>query len=331
MAGPGGPARPRQRDGRRPRLARRRAPRSASRGSVELLGIDTDPPRRRLQARRVPPRVAARPRPHPRPGHPLQPPRHRPPLGVGAVQPGQPADGQGRSPRRRRSPRSARSPSAGHWSRSSCAAASRCTGGRGERRLARTSRPPSPRPATSAARLAEIERTARDIGRRIGVPVGRRAPRQRARSARAEPARTPAAHAVRAVQRARRPAIRGGRGRRVRQGVRRRCRAPARRAGQRVGQRCDHGAAGDPPRRAHPRPARRPGLAPRQGRQRDRRGADPRPRARDVAPRAPRRQRADAGAASASRRRSRRSRSSTSCTPGRRSSANRRRGRWPDG
>ena len=249
-----------QRDGRRSRLARRRPARSRAVG------------RRAARHRRRPAAAAAAPRRVP-PGlarasttaSSSWSPRSTPTSSCTS------RSGSRSAGRRRARPASltdeaatrssARPPSAGRSSRSSCAAASRSTGGPAARRPAPTSRPPSTRRATSAACSPTIEQTA-DDDRPAGRRAGRRgAPRAGARAARAEPARPllrmpavpfsvladPPFAVVEDVEAARAFVA----------AARRRLDEPV----NVVGQRRDHRLPGDPPRPPRPDPARRPGVA----------------------------------------------------------------------
>ena len=163
----------------------------------ELVGLDVDPPRRRLRPGDVPPRVAHRPRPHRRHDHGVQPARRRAHRGVGAVQPGQPGDGPPAhrrrgdlDPRRRR-----RVPGAGVGDRAQRHRDLRPGPRRADpaRRVGR--RRPDERVRAHARRHRAHRRGDRPAHRRHrrGDPHG-----HGARPARAEPARAGAADAGRA-------------------------------------------------------------------------------------------------------------------------------------
>ena len=183
----------------------------------ELVGIDVDPPRRRLHRADVPPHLTRRARPHRRDDHGVQPARRRPHRGVGAALARQPGDGPPAHRRRRHVDprRRGRVPGAGVRRR-----AQRHRGLRpGPRRADPARRVGRRRPDLRLRQmLAGIERTAAAIGRRVGVSVGAirmgtvlgpHVPSPLGRVLR---------HAGRAVQRARRSAVRRRRGRRRRPG-----------------------------------------------------------------------------------------------------------------
>ena len=190
----------------------------------QLVGIDVDPPRRRLRKaefHRIEPsnRDADRRR-----RHQVRPARADPPRGVGA-----------RRARRHRarassSPTDAATPIIGAAAEcpvarvaSSCAAASRSTAGHATRSPDRTSPSPSTRRRSSGGWSQRSRQSPRVVGAR-----GRASPSARCGSRRCsgphvpEPARPPAAPAGGAVQRARRPPVHRGRGSRRGARVRRR-------------------------------------------------------------------------------------------------------------
>ena len=106
----------------------------------ELVGIDVDPPRRRLHRAEF---HLVAPDDHDRiveTGHRVQPARRRAHRRSGSRSAGPTRRRPASSPTRRRRRSSAPPPSAGRWSRSSCAAASRSTAGPAARRPAPTSR-----------------------------------------------------------------------------------------------------------------------------------------------------------------------------------------------
>ena len=271
-----------------------------SRGSAPCVGIDTDPPRRRLHRAEFHLVAPDRPRPHRRDGHRVQPARRSCTSSVW-----EPHSRANAAPGDHRSPTQAATAILG--AAAECRALESIVVRSGIEVYGRArgslTRPDESAPVAPTSRVRPQRSPAIERDRQRDRPADRRAA-----SARCASAAVLGPHVPSPLGRLlRMPAVPFSvladppfavvEDVDVRPRLRRRRRAPPGRAGERRRQRCDHRAPGDPPRAPPPDPARRPRVVRRPGDQRAARRADPRPRRRDDPPRPPRRQRPDGRAA----------------------------------